>query len=78
MTVSVSFNLLSRQFLNLEIIPSSQRQNDNGDLYSFWFLVDVDSLNKISGMHRVDAVFRNVYLLEQKYCKLFQKCSKRP
>ena len=34
-TASVSFDLLSKQLLNLELIPSSQRQNDNGDVYVF-------------------------------------------
>ena len=43
-TSSVSFDLLSKQLLNLELIPSSQRQNDNGDVYSFWSLGDIDSL----------------------------------
>ena len=42
------FGLLFKWLLSLELIPSSQRQNDNGDIFkiqcSFWSLVDIDNL----------------------------------
>ena len=44
---NISFDLLSKWLLNLELIPSSQRQNGNGDsqnsVYSFWSTVDMNN-----------------------------------
>ena len=43
----LSFDLLSKWLLNLELTPSSQRHNDNGDsqnwVHSFLSLLDIDN-----------------------------------
>ena len=40
---NLSFDTLSKWLLNLELIISHQRQNENS-VYSFWSLVDIDNL----------------------------------
>ena len=77
----LSFDLLSKWLLSLELIPSSQKQNDNGDSkFSVQFLVTSGHWqphNIICGMHCADTVFTNMYLLGQRHCNLFQRNSTR-
>ena len=40
LVVEPFFDLLSKWLVNLELIPSSQKQNQNS-VYSFWSLVDI-------------------------------------
>ena len=80
---NLSFDLLSKWHLNLELISSSQRQNNNGETqnskYSLWLLVHINNLTLqfVVCVAVADAVFTNLYLLEQRYCNLFQRSFKR-
>ena len=52
---NLSFDLLSKWILNLELIPSSQKENGNAGIqnsvYSFWSLADIDLFQTCGLLH---------------------------
>ena len=68
LVVEPVLRLITKWLLNLELIPSSLRQNNNGDIFRIQCIVLVtcghwQPHNIIFGMHCTGAVFTNVYLL---------------
>ena len=83
---NLSFDLLSKWLLNLELIPSSQRQINNGNIFRIQCivyghlrtLIFVVCICDICGMHCADAVFTNEQLLGQRSRDCFKKVLKDP